>query len=67
MKSTKTIASVQKRGEVCNKVLFSYFASVLHHVSVNHAFHSPTSTQQTPSSDICKDLFFLYIKESKNI
>lgn len=57
----KSISS--EKGKVCNKVSFSYFAFVLHRVSVNHAFQSPTSTQQKSSSDICKDHFLK--KESK--
>lgn len=65
MKSTKTNASVQKEGEMCNKVSFSYLAFLSFITSVNHAFQSPTSTRQKLSSDICKDHVFK--KESKNI
>lgn len=60
-KKNKCIIS-EKGGKCVTKYYFSYFAFVLHHhVSVNHAFHSPTSARQKPSSDN------FFKKESKNI
>lgn len=65
MKSIKKQMHQFRKGGKCVTKYFPIFAFVLHHVSVNHAFHTPTSTRQKSSSDVCKDHFF-FKKKAKN-